>query len=186
MATRKNVALAKPSVATKAAAKRGGTTYLPGTAIPANLSPRAATRKAKADAEVGVATQAAGVVSKADSVFKGAPQHHVRAKLPPNTKAVTVKADRLNRAAEKAGYATKPKAKVDDGMLRFGKAIIPTKRKNGNDGLDVPTIALTKVSEFAKLFAKLPKGCTVMGGARNDVNIFNRAGALIAEIRTVK
>lgn len=148
--------LSKPSVAKKTAAKRG-TTYLPGTAIPADLKPvkRAATKAA--------VTTTPKAATKPLLTKRAAPVPHASMK------------------AVKAAKVKKPSTAV-----KFRGFLIPVTRKNGTDGLDVPTIQLSKVSDISKLFALLPKGCTVDTFSTQQINLFNKSGALIAEIRTNK
>lgn len=159
--------------------------------------------------KVGLVSKAAGVTTVAEAmprsgklfgadpkrvVGKGSPALKVAlgtiAKLPVSKTAATAKPTWRKRAASVLGVADKvtklpPKAQAKLAVVKFSGAVIPITRKTGDSDENVPTLALSKVSDISKLLAKLPKGCFIgtMGG---ELRIYNKAGMLIVEVRTAR
>ena len=79
------------------------------------------------------------------------------------------------------------KAAKKPDVLKFRGYSIPINRKNGDTEEGVPTIPVKNVNDTIKLFEKLPKGCTWLAdpavSSRDTLNVYNRAGAYIAEVR---
>lgn len=181
-AVRKSATATKADTLNKAAPKRG-TTYLPGTAIPADLKPvkRGAVKKD---------TTAHLLASPANAEHLKKSIKQARSMATSTTSKVATKPLLTKRAAPVPHASMKAvkvaKAKKPSTAVKFKGFLIPVTRKNGTDGLDVPTIQLNKVSDISKLFALLPKGCTVDTFSTQQINLFNKSGALIAEIRTNK
>jgi hypothetical protein len=163
IATRRSIAARSSTVAKKEAPARGKT-YLPGTAIPADLKPvkRVAKKAAVTDDQIGVATKE-GIMSKAE------------AKL-----AVTS----TGRSAGKAVPTAKVKAVAKATDVKFRGFVIPAGRKPNDGDEGIPTIELRKVSDVSKLFAVLPKGAYIDSFNSRTINVYNRAGMLIVELST--
>lgn len=148
-------------------------------------------RKAAAS-KVGVATQAAGVVSAADAMprsgklFGADPKRIVGYGKPAKAAAPSARRAGVKTVAQKVAATEKtvavprgkvmaavsnPRlgqpvatktAKVKAAAVKYKGIVIPVKRKNSGDESDVPTIQVKNVTETMKVFALLPKGCTWM------------------------
>lgn len=118
-------------------------------------------------------------------------------RTPAETKALVKNAKTLAAQGIKPGTKANPIIATFDGkppkgvtkkpaapVVKYKGQIIPVKRKNGSDGLDVPTIEVKNVTETLKVLALMPKGATWLTERNDTINVFNASGALIAELRT--
>lgn len=188
MTTRKPVA-AKPTVkltaAQKAAVKAGGKV---------EPSPLAAAEQ--------VETQPVRInmiaKRKAAATKKTGMTPPSKTRTPAETKALVKKAKALTAQGVKPGTMANPIIATFDGkppkgvtkkpaapVVKYKGQIIPVKRKNGTEGLDVPTIEVKNVAETMKVLALMPKGATWLTERNDTINVFNASGALIAELRTI-
>lgn len=115
-----------------------------------------------------------------------------KTRTPAQTKALVKNAKTLAAKGVKPGTKANPIIATFDGkppkgvtkkpaapVVKYKGQVIPVKRKNGQDGLDVPTIEVKNVAETVKVFALLPKGCSWVSDSQG-LNIFNGSSALIA------
>jgi hypothetical protein len=134
----------------------------------------AATKKARAALDAG----------KAPAAFEKAVKAGLKAARKP-------KADKDAKALDKiVKRATVVKAAKKAATVTFRGFVIPVGRKSSDSEDGVPTITVKNVSETIKLFEKLPKGCSWLtdtsAATKDTLNLYNKAGAYIAEVRIAK
>lgn len=158
-----------------------------------------ATRKTAAP-KAAVATKSAGIVSAADintlkAELEGKPRRPgvktiaekvAAATAKPATARKATKPTKANVAAKVAGMNLSKKLDVKKpvkaAVVKYKGFVIPVTRKSSDSDEGVPTIEVKGLTEVIKVASLLPAGCTYTGSG-TTLMLYNRSGALIAELR---
>lgn len=97
---------------------------------------------------------------------------------------------RKTKDAKALDKIVKQKKVAKANTVTFRGFVIPVGRKSGDSEDGIPTISVKNVNETVKLFEKLPKGCTWLAdtsaATKDTLNLYNKSGAYIAEVRITK
>lgn len=134
----------------------------------------------KAAPKAAVATKAAGIVSAADiSTMKAELEGKPTRAAKDGTQSAKKPATALKAATKKLDVKKPAKAPV----VKYKGFVIPVARKSmDSDETGIPTIEVKNLTEVIKVASLLPAGCTYLGSG-TTLSLYNRGGALIAELR---
>ena len=176
---KKSVAVAE---ANKTAGRRVGVTNAKEKAAATEKVVKVATPKGRVVAHKVVKPAAKRVAGASKALVEAM---HTIATQPPLKKAV--KADKQAKALDKI---VKNKKVAKAKAVTFRGFVIPVNRKSTDSEDSVPTISVKNVADTIKLFEKLPKGCTWLAdtsaATKDTLNLYNKSGAYIAEVRINK
>lgn len=92
--------------------------------------------------------------------------------------------DKIADALTAKPAAKKPTSVYTLEILRYKGFKIPVGRNSSNEmDAEIPTINVNTTAELVKLLEKLPKGCTWRTDEIDSINVYNRRGYLIVELR---
>lgn len=145
-----------------------------------------------------VATKSAGIVSAADistmkAELEGKSDKKARrpgVKTVAQKVAATEKTVAVPRGKAMAAVANPRLSKKLDvkkpakaAVVKYKGFVIPVARKSmDSDETGIPTIEVKNLTEVIKVASLLPAGCTYLGSG-TTLSLYNRGGALIAELR---